>query len=57
MAQYATGGVYVNFMSEDEDRVGAAYGANFGRLAKLKKRWDPTNLFRVNQNVAPAPRA
>jgi FAD/FMN-containing dehydrogenase len=57
MAQYATGGVYVNFMSEDEDRVGAAYGPNYDRLARLKKRYDPTNFFRVNQNVAPAPRA
>jgi FAD/FMN-containing dehydrogenase len=56
MAPYATGGVYVNFMSADEDRVRAAYGANFDRLASLKNRYDPTNLFRVNQNVAPAGR-
>jgi FAD/FMN-containing dehydrogenase len=57
MAPFATGGVYVNFMSEDEDRVGAAYGANYDRLARLKKRYDPTNLFRVNQNVPPSARA
>jgi FAD/FMN-containing dehydrogenase len=57
MSPFATGGVYVNFISEDEERVGAAYGANYDRLAHLKKRYDPTNLFRVNQNVAPAARA
>jgi FAD/FMN-containing dehydrogenase len=57
MAPYATGGVYVNFMSEDEERVGAAYGANHDRLARLKTRYDPTNLFRVNQNVALSGRA
>jgi FAD/FMN-containing dehydrogenase len=54
MAPHATGGVYVNFVSEDEDRVQAAYGGNYERLAKLKRRFDPENLFRVNQNVTPA---
>jgi FAD/FMN-containing dehydrogenase len=53
MAPYATGGTYVNFMSEDEERARAAYGANYERLAQLKKRYDPTNLFRMNQNVPP----
>jgi len=57
MARYATGGVYVNFMSADEDRVRAAYGVNSDRLASLKNRYDPTNLFRVNQNVTPSARA
>jgi FAD/FMN-containing dehydrogenase len=52
---YATGGVYVNFMPEDEaDRVGSAYGTNLPRLAALKARFDPGNLFRLNQNVRPA---
>jgi FAD/FMN-containing dehydrogenase len=51
---HATGGVYVNFIPEDEDRVGAAYGVNYDRLARLKARHDPDNLFRVNQNVTPA---
>ena len=51
MAPYATGGVYVNFMSEDEDRVGAAYGANYDRLARAEEALRPHNLFRVNQNV------
>jgi FAD/FMN-containing dehydrogenase len=52
-APFATGGVYVNFVSEDEDRVAAAYGENYARLAELKRKYDPTNLFRTNQNVAP----
>jgi len=55
-AAYATGGVYVNFMPEDEaGRVRAgAYGDNYARLAKLKRSYDPENLFRMNQNVQPA---
>jgi FAD/FMN-containing dehydrogenase len=56
MTPHATGGVYVNFMPEDETarvRTGA-YGANYERLAKLKAKYDPSNLFRMNQNVAPA---
>jgi FAD/FMN-containing dehydrogenase len=54
-AKYATGGVYVNFMPEDEtQRVQkGAYGRNFARLAKLKAKYDPKNLFRMNQNIAP----
>lgn len=56
-APFATGGVYVNFIPADEDRVGGAYGANYDRLAALKATWDPNNLFRQNQNVAPAHRA
>ncbi len=53
---FATGGVYVNFMPEDETQrvqVGA-YGPNYDRLAKLKAKFDPTNLFRMNQNIKPA---
>jgi len=53
-AEYATGGVYVNFMPADEpDRVRAAYGPNWDRLVKAKRRWDPGNLFCMNQNIAP----
>jgi len=52
---HATGSVYVNFMTEDErDRVKAAYGNNYGRLAALKKKYDPKNLFRMNHNIQPA---
>jgi FAD binding domain/Berberine and berberine like len=51
---HATGGVYVNFIPEDEDCVKAAFGVNYDRLAQLKTRYDPDNLFRINQNVAPA---
>ena len=56
MAPHATGGVYVNFMPEDEaQRVQrGAYGPNYDRLARLKARYDPENLFRMNHNIAPA---
>ncbi len=50
------GGAYVNFMMDDEadGRLQASYGANFPRLASVKKKYDPGNLFRVNQNIRPA---
>jgi FAD/FMN-containing dehydrogenase len=52
---FATGGVYVNFLSEgEEERIEGAYGANYARLAQVKKKYDPDNLFRINQNIAPA---
>jgi FAD/FMN-containing dehydrogenase len=55
LAPYATGGVYVNFMTQDEQaRIRDAYGANYARLAELKRKYDPGNVFRVNQNIAPA---
>jgi FAD/FMN-containing dehydrogenase len=52
---FSTGGTYVNFLTDDEtdDRVRSAYGGNYGRLAELKRRWDPDNFFRRNKNVAP----
>jgi FAD/FMN-containing dehydrogenase len=54
-AAHATGGVYVNFMPEDEtDRVSSAYGPNYSRLVALKSKYDPGNLFRLNQNVQPS---
>ena len=54
-APHATGGVYVNFLTADEqDRVRAAYGSNYDRLASLKAKYDPNNLFQVNLNVRPA---
>jgi hypothetical protein len=54
-ARYATGGVYVNFMKDDgTDRIASAYGANYARLTQIKAKYDPKNLFRVNQNITPA---
>jgi FAD/FMN-containing dehydrogenase len=52
---FATGGVYVNFMPEDEtERVRAgAYAKNYDRLVKLKAKYDPDNFFRMNQNIKP----
>ncbi len=56
IAHHATGGVYLNFIGDEgEDRVRAAYGgAKYTRLAGIKGEWDPTNLFRGNQNIKPA---
>ena len=54
-APYATGGAYVNFIPEDEpDRTESAYGSNYQRLAHVKQRWDPDNLFHNNQNIRPS---
>jgi FAD/FMN-containing dehydrogenase len=51
---FATGGVYVNFLSEgEEERLAGAYGPNLKRLATVKATYDPQNLFRVNQNIRP----
>ena len=53
---YASTGAYINFLTADEtDRVRAAYGPNYDRLALAKRKYDPTNLFRLNQNVSPNP--
>jgi len=52
---YSAGGAYVNFMMEEGlDRVQASYRDNYPRLAEIKKKYDPGNLFRVNQNIKPA---
>ncbi len=54
LAPFATGSAYVNFMTQEEGaRVGTAYGPNYERLVELKDRYDPGNLFRINQNIAP----
>lgn len=51
-ARYSSGGVYVNNLGDDpHDRIRAAYGANYERLAALKSTYDPANLFRLNQNL------
>jgi FAD/FMN-containing dehydrogenase len=55
VAPFATGSVYVNFMPDDEKgRVEKAYGKNYRRLAEIKRRYDPDNLFRMNQNIRAA---
>lgn len=52
---YSAPGAYVNFMMEEgEARIEATYGLNYARLRQVKARYDPGNLFRVNQNIAPA---
>jgi FAD/FMN-containing dehydrogenase len=51
---YAMGGGYVNFHMDEPDRVRGMYGANYDRLARTKAQYDPANVFRVNQNIAPA---
>jgi hypothetical protein len=52
---HTTGGGYVNFMMDDEveGRVKASYGGNYERLTSLKRKYDPANVFRVNQNIKP----
>ena len=56
MLPYFTSGRYVNYLGEDEgeDAVAAAYGPNHQRLRTLKAKYDPTNLFHLNQNIRPA---
>jgi len=52
---YSAGGAYVNMMmDEGEERVRASYRGNYDRLARVKRAYDPDNLFRVNQNIRPA---
>jgi len=53
MRPHAGEHVYVNFLGDEgADRVRQAYGANYGRLVELKRAYDPTNFFRLNQNIA-----
>ena len=53
LRRFSTGGNYVNFQTDDEPdaRTAASYGANYERLLAAKRRYDPTNLFRVNRNI------
>jgi FAD binding domain/Berberine and berberine like len=58
MQPYTTGGVYVNYLGQEADegadRIKAAYGPEkYQRLVALKNKYDPTNLFRLNQNIRP----
>lgn len=56
MAPHTTGGVYLNFTSDEgEERVMGTYGAErYARLVELKDRYDPGNVFRLNQNIRPS---
>jgi FAD/FMN-containing dehydrogenase len=56
---FSTGATYINFQTadEDEERIRAAYGADFLRLVEIKKAYDPDNLFRVKRNIRPYDRA
>jgi len=52
---FSAGGAYINFMMEEgQERVKASFRDNYERLAQVKRRYDPTNVFRVNQNIRPA---
>ena len=53
--RFSTGGTYINFLTEDDgaDRVEAALGGALKRLAQIKARWDPQNVFRTNRNITP----
>jgi FAD/FMN-containing dehydrogenase len=55
MRQFSTGGTYINFLNEEEgdERTRAAYRTNYARLAQVKAKWDPSNLFRTNKNIGP----
>lgn len=53
---HSAGGAYVNFlMEEGRERIAAGYRGNYERLARIKRKYDPENLFRMNQNIEPAP--
>ncbi len=56
MQPFLSGGAYVNYLlAEPEERIRAAYGADvYERLARVKARYDPGNVFRLNQNIRPA---
>jgi FAD/FMN-containing dehydrogenase len=57
MGQHSTGGLYLTFAGLGEERdalVRAGYGDNYERLSKLKTKFDPTNLFRMNHNITPS---
>ena len=53
---FSTGGLYVNEIGGDDgrDRIQQAFGVNYARLATIKAKYDPANLFRLNANIEPA---
>ena len=55
LAPHSDKGGYINFAAgDDQSRVGASYGKSYDRLRQVKSKYDPGNLFRHNQNIAPA---
>jgi FAD/FMN-containing dehydrogenase len=56
---FSTGGTYINFLTQDEgpERIEAAIGKSLERLAEVKAKWDPENVFRTNRNIQPAGKA
>jgi FAD/FMN-containing dehydrogenase len=56
LKRFSTGGTYINFLTEDEgpERIEAALGMGLNRLAEVKAKWDPQNIFRTNRNIRPA---
>ncbi|HEY9424577.1 MAG TPA: BBE domain-containing protein, partial [Microterricola sp.] len=54
LAPHSAPGGYINFMDgDDQSRVSDNYGGNYARLASIKAKYDPQNLFHVNQNIKP----
>ena len=54
MRAHSPRGVYVNFMADEgDDRVRESYGGNYDRLLRIKGKYHPVNLFRLNQNIKP----
>lgn len=53
MEPFSAGRVYVNYLGEEPERVREAYGSKYDRLVELKRKYDPENLFRFNQNIRP----
>ena len=56
LKKFSTGGTYINFLTEDEgsERTKIALGKALERLAEVKKKWDPDNMFCTNRNITPA---
>jgi hypothetical protein len=55
LAPHSSAGGYVNFMAEDDQgRIRDNYKGNYDRLASIKRKYDPGNLFHVNQNIKPS---
>jgi Berberine and berberine like len=54
MRSYSPRGAYINFMADEgEDRILQSYRGNYDRLVQIKGKYDPTNHFRLNQNIKP----